>query len=763
MFLKATVLLFPATNSTNGQQQLPVEAVVDPAQYQSRRLLEETIQAYLHDAVHAQDPKYFQALRRLIKSFHDAQRFPWQEDMLTRIFDPIIWRSLRCANAMVRVQATALFLDVFPLQKSTSNPEEADAIIQKQFDQLSNLLKDADQRVRGVATQGICHILKEYWEVLPIATIHNLLKYVVETLAVDSTCADVRVAAIRGIKDILMQTLSHPTVRVLLPFLQKTIFDKSDKVRLAFYELLHEVKTMRDIHYYDIVKPDQLFSRLVAERDEPEVLFAVSSLLLNSFFPQPEEEGGSSVGKEQIERCLQMIDENAAASEAFYSCLYRHLPIGSVAKFIGCLWGSLISLTKQKIKHVTNANSAAVVGDKKKRGRNDPDRQMSAEAFEKLNGRIFGLIRVIYGTLQGAEKSLQNQKPSIDFLAKFFTNEAFVMATEAMLVEGSTDVIAAGTLFEMMSTFLRLQSRFYEQSEEQSYKVDLKGLVSAIQASGAESTHVSWCLSAVFDLMFELNRPEEFLQLVSIAVKGMVNAFGASNKNKKSRTEEAQEAAIIELHGAVLVFTTITNEFAEKMISQPEQMKQVRMNVSLLHLALQYSLQLHPQVQEATQVTVNQTIEALVTLHNSMIAFQGWSQMALSLWRSCAALKMMTWTHMLQMNNNAETATAAEGIDQLLGALEQIANKSSTWPVYAAVLAIIIGDAFHAVPPQKFDLIVAKLRDLISLNQELKEQSAAIDDGTVEIFTASMTRVTAIVSTAVDKTTATILFSAYCQ
>lgn len=71
----------------------------------------------------------------------------------------------------------------------------------------------------------------------------------------------------------------------------------------------------------------------------------------------------------------------------------------------------------------------------------------------------------------------------------------------------------------------------------------------------------------------------EFLQLVSRAVKSMTNTFGTNNNNKKKknhhRTEEAKESAIIELHGAVLVFNTFTNAFAEKLVRHPEQMQQV--------------------------------------------------------------------------------------------------------------------------------------------------------------------------------------------
>lgn len=205
------------------------------------KAIEESIQNYLHAGVYASDAKYFRGLRHMIKSFHDINRSPWMEDFLMRVFEPIIWRSMKCANAVVRSQATQLFLDVFPLQRSTSSSEESDAIIQKQFDQLTNLLKDADHRVRAIATEGVCHILREYWDALPLSTIHNLLKYIFDTLAVDSSSANVRLAAMSGIHELLQQPLSHSTLKSLLPLLSKSISDKSEKVRLQFINILVQV------------------------------------------------------------------------------------------------------------------------------------------------------------------------------------------------------------------------------------------------------------------------------------------------------------------------------------------------------------------------------------------------------------------------------------------------------------------------------------------------------------------------------------------
>ena len=61
--------------------------------------------------------------------------------MLLRVYGPILWRSLKCANALVRVQATMIFFDSFPLQDETASAAEADVILQKQFDFFSSMLK----------------------------------------------------------------------------------------------------------------------------------------------------------------------------------------------------------------------------------------------------------------------------------------------------------------------------------------------------------------------------------------------------------------------------------------------------------------------------------------------------------------------------------------------------------------------------------------------------------------------------------------------
>ena len=213
---------------------------------------EDNLQNLVYDCIHAENEKYFTGCREVLGVLHDAKFLKNSqgiEDLLYRIYAPILFRSLRCVNSVVRAQASILFFDVFPLVQESStttgvtNIANFDAILQKQFDLLSALLKDVDHRVRAASASGVCHILKEYYEVLPVVTTKQILSYVVGTLGFDISTPTVRLAVIVGLKELLEQPLSHNVLKGLLPLLKNTLNDKSYAVRIAFLQLLIMVKS----------------------------------------------------------------------------------------------------------------------------------------------------------------------------------------------------------------------------------------------------------------------------------------------------------------------------------------------------------------------------------------------------------------------------------------------------------------------------------------------------------------------------------------
>ena len=104
--------------------------------------------------------------------------------MLLRLYEPILWRSLKVANPHVRRNAAPLFVEAFPLQDPSQPMVELDTLLQMQFEALSSLLRDTAVAVRVVAVQGVCRVVALYFpELLPLQTARGLLLQLVRERA----------------------------------------------------------------------------------------------------------------------------------------------------------------------------------------------------------------------------------------------------------------------------------------------------------------------------------------------------------------------------------------------------------------------------------------------------------------------------------------------------------------------------------------------------------------------------------------------------
>jgi hypothetical protein len=93
------------------------------------------------------------------------------------------------------------------------------------------------------------------------------------------------------------------------------------------------VKNTRGLHFCQIVSVDKLQKQLAEDSKRPAMCKVMTQLLLNSYYPQGDAEGGGAAkNQNQILRCLQFAKENVAASVAFYGTLSHCTSVGSAAK-----------------------------------------------------------------------------------------------------------------------------------------------------------------------------------------------------------------------------------------------------------------------------------------------------------------------------------------------------------------------------------------------------------------------------------------------
>lgn len=81
------------------------------------------VQDLMYAAIHCAEKATFASCRRVLLHFCSQKRYRGVDEMLNRLYEPILWRSLSAANAEVRLQALLLWTDAFPLH-------DPDAIVQ---------------------------------------------------------------------------------------------------------------------------------------------------------------------------------------------------------------------------------------------------------------------------------------------------------------------------------------------------------------------------------------------------------------------------------------------------------------------------------------------------------------------------------------------------------------------------------------------------------------------------------------------------------
>ncbi|XP_038654301.1 condensin-2 complex subunit G2 isoform X2 [Scyliorhinus canicula] len=285
------------------------------------------IQDFMHHGVYLpKNSPVHSKVRELLSYFHQQKLRQGVDEMLHRLYQPILWRGLKARNSEVRANAAILFVEAFPIRDPGLSNEEVDIEIQRQFEEIFNLLEDPQPLVRSTGVLGVCRIAGNYWEMIPPSILTDLLTTVLRDLSADISSADVRCSVFKCLPVTLDNRMSHPLLEQLLPGLKNSLHDNSEKVRVAFVDMLLKIKAVRAAKFWKICPMEHLLARL--ELDSRPVARRIVNLLFNSFFPvnQPEEVW--------CERCVTLVQMNPMAARKFYQYAHEHTAPTNIAKMM---------------------------------------------------------------------------------------------------------------------------------------------------------------------------------------------------------------------------------------------------------------------------------------------------------------------------------------------------------------------------------------------------------------------------------------------
>ncbi|XP_037613315.1 condensin-2 complex subunit G2 isoform X2 [Sebastes umbrosus] len=337
-------------------------------------------------------------VRQIVSYFHSRKGCNKVDKMLCNLYKPILWKALSVPNFEVRANATLLFTEAFPVHDPEQNNKNTDEAIQKQLDTAMGLLDDPHPTVRSNATLGVCKILAKCWELLPPTIITDFLKKLME-LAADISSPDVRCSVFKCLTIVLDNGLSHPILEKLLPTLKYSFHDNSEKVRVAFLDMLIKVKAVRAAKFWDVCNMDHLLARLAI--DSHSVSKRIVDLLFKSFFPVNESD------TEWCCRCITLIQMNPMAARKFYQHAHKHTAPTNIIKLMLAIRRVLNSCVQ------TECDLSEI---------NDSNKENSAA--EPLLGKdkavVSSLLEIVVILWKSVEKALrQNEEAQKYTFAKF--------------------------------------------------------------------------------------------------------------------------------------------------------------------------------------------------------------------------------------------------------------------------------------------------------------------------------------------------------
>jgi condensin-2 complex subunit G2 len=144
-----------------------------PTDESRERIESEILKDVMYAAIHVEDSNMAKTLLVVLNEFHKNQKNPNVEGLLNRLYAPILWRSLSATNALVRVHATQVLAEVFPLDDASHT--QTKQAIKRGCTALQDLLQDGDDRVRLAASQAMAKILQTFWNVIDPADLRALL------------------------------------------------------------------------------------------------------------------------------------------------------------------------------------------------------------------------------------------------------------------------------------------------------------------------------------------------------------------------------------------------------------------------------------------------------------------------------------------------------------------------------------------------------------------------------------------------------------
>ncbi|KAF6211891.1 hypothetical protein GE061_012408 [Apolygus lucorum] len=270
--------------------------------------------------------------------------------LITDLYQPILWRSLKSHNPFERLNAAQVFFDVFPLEKVGQGATANCAFKEMQVKEIKDLLMDEFHLVRVIACRGLASVLIQSTAVLSLVDVKDLFNLL--TKLVSDSNHMVPAAVFNTFEHLVATTSTRQMAIEVLKHLKNCLHDVNAKVRKAFVRVLLRLKDTKDpeAKFWMVVPLKHILFRIEAEDS-----VAVGEMLAKLVFSAIYEEG-QSVSR-TLSNFTKIINISDMSLMKLLKFARKEVNVLHAYNILASIIGVMSGKIKEKMAELTNKNT----------------------------------------------------------------------------------------------------------------------------------------------------------------------------------------------------------------------------------------------------------------------------------------------------------------------------------------------------------------------------------------------------------------------
>ncbi|GAW82605.1 hypothetical protein, conserved [Plasmodium gonderi] len=203
--------------------------------------------------------------RSLLNIFHNNKGDKNINNLIFKIYEPVIWRSLMSPNWKLRFNATCIFQLIFPVVDPCIKNINYLSSMEKAYQVLFELAEDGNACVLQAVAKCICYILNELWEMIVEDKRSALMEILINKFLKEKCYDNVKTEVVLGFCEMARNKKINKIFIKIFDRIKYLICDKCLRVRKNFVLLVLELNKNLNENFSNQIDYNELTKRITKD------------------------------------------------------------------------------------------------------------------------------------------------------------------------------------------------------------------------------------------------------------------------------------------------------------------------------------------------------------------------------------------------------------------------------------------------------------------------------------------------------------------